>query len=95
MKIPNEQISIICRENGINYLGLFGSHARNEATQDSDLDLLVDFKETKSLFELARIKFSLEQLLSAKVDLVLRNSIKEKLKPYIYNDLKIIYEENN
>jgi uncharacterized protein len=87
--------------NIINYLrpyrperiGIFGSYARNEETTESDIDILVKFKETLSLFDLAKIHRELSQILGKDVDLVTEPSVKnERLKRYIYNDLKIIFE---
>lgn len=81
------------KNQGVNYLGLFGSHARGEAKTDSDIDLLIDFDQTKSLFELADISLFLKSLLGQKVDLVDRDSIKKALKPYIEQDLITVYEK--
>jgi hypothetical protein len=94
MNIHAYPIQSICKENDIQYLGLFGSYARNEARQDSDIDLLVEFRTIKSFFELARIKKTLEKTLDKKVDLVLKKSLKDSLKPFIYQDLQPLYEEN-
>ena len=86
--------------NIINYLrpynpvriGIFGSFARKE-TPNSDIDILVKFKETISLLDLAKIHRELSQILGKDVDLVTESSVKnERLKKYIYNDLKIIFE---
>jgi predicted nucleotidyltransferase len=74
-------------------IGIFGSFARKEDTPDSDIDILVKFKETISLLELAKIHRELSQILGKEVDLVTEPSVKnERLKRYIYNDLKIIFE---
>ena len=74
-------------------IGLFGSYAREEDNQDSDIDILVSFRTTPSLLDLARIHRELSGILGKKVDLVTEKSIKnEKLRKYIYNDLKIIFE---
>ena len=87
--------------NIINYLrpygpvriGVFGSFARKEETPNSDIDILVKFKETISLLDLAKIHRELSQILGKDVDLVTESSVKnERLKKYIYNDLKIIFE---
>ncbi len=87
--------------NIINYLrqynpvriGIFGSFARKEETSESDIDILVKFKETLSLLDLAKIQRELSQILGKDVDLVTEASVKnERLKKYIYNDLKIIFE---
>lgn len=88
-------ISIInyLRPYGPERIGIFGSFARKEDTPDSDIDILVKFKETISLLDLARIHRELSQILGKEVDLVTESSLKnERLKKYIYNDLKIIFE---
>ncbi len=74
-------------------IGIFGSYAREEDGENSDIDILVRFKETISLLDLARIHRELSHALGKKVDLVTEPSLKnEKLKRYIYQDLQIIYE---
>ena len=73
-------------------IGIFGSFARGEATEDSDIDLLVRFKERITLFDLGGIKYDLSQLLNRNVDIVTERSLNNKLKTYIEKDLKIIYE---
>ncbi len=91
--VESPQLVEICKQNNIEYLGLFGSYARGENTVNSDIDLLVKFSETKSLFELSGIERRLEQILGNKVDLVIKDNIKPRIQPYIYQDLKPIYEK--
>jgi predicted nucleotidyltransferase len=74
-------------------IGIFGSYARHEETEKSDIDILVKFKETISLLDLVRIQRELSELLGIEVDLVTEPSLKnEKLKKYIYEDLQMIYQ---
>ena len=74
-------------------IGVFGSFARNENTSESDIDILVKFKDTISLFDLIRIERELTNLLGIKVDLVTEPSLRnQKLRNYIMNDLRIIYQ---
>jgi len=74
-------------------IGIFGSFARKEDTPESDIDILVRFKRTISLFDLVTIERELSSLLGKKVDLVTEPALKnEKLKHYIYKDLQIIFE---
>lgn len=73
-------------------IGIFGSTARNEETNVSDLDILYQFYEPVSLFEKVRIISSLKESLQKEVDLISENSIHPYLKKYIYKDLKLIYE---
>lgn len=54
---------------GVERLELFGSTARGQATQDSDIDILVEFMEIPSLFEIARLQAELEGLLGRPVDI--------------------------
>ena len=71
---------------------LFGSYAKGTPSEDSDIDLLVKFKETPSLLQLIKIENDLSSILGFKVDLVTEGSIKDKrIKTQIEQDLKIIY----
>jgi predicted nucleotidyltransferase len=72
-------------------IGIFGSAARGENTESSDIDILYHLKEAVGLFSIVRIKDDLEEKLNKKVDLVSEKYIHPKLKPHIMNDLKIIY----
>lgn len=63
LNIDQRRLESVCRENGISYLALFGSHARGEDRQDSDVDLLVRFDKRISLFELIDVESSFAQTL--------------------------------
>ena len=93
ISVNQNQLESVCNKQNISYLGLFGSQVRGDARQDSDIDVLVDFTQTKSYFELARVQEALEKVFKKKVDLVLRTKIKLSLKPYILNDLTTLYEK--
>jgi len=74
-------------------IGLFGSYSRNENTKESDIDILVKFKETLSLLQLIRIENELSKKLGIKVDLLTTEAIKnERIKSNIEKDLEIIYQ---
>jgi predicted nucleotidyltransferase len=70
----------------IKSLAIFGSVARNEATENSDLDILVEFKSDITLSLYMQLKFYLEDLFDTTVDLV----IPTDLKPIIKN--KVLQE---
>ena len=72
-------------------IGIFGSMARGENTENSDIDILYQLKDAVGLFNIVRMKDNLEEKLNKKVDLVSEKYIHPKLKPYIMNDLTIIY----
>lgn len=64
----------------IKTLALFGSTARNEATENSDLDFLVEFNHSTTLDSYMNLKFYLEELFNKSVDLVTLKSIKPVIK---------------
>jgi predicted nucleotidyltransferase len=64
-------------------LSLFGSVARDEAGPESDIDLLVEFKEKPDFDSFMDLKFFLEDLLHSPVDLVTINALKPKMRPLI------------
>jgi predicted nucleotidyltransferase len=73
-------------------IALFGSYARNEQTNNSDIDILVKFRNTYSLLQLIRIENELSQRLGTKVDLLTTAALKnEKIRQNIEKDLQIIY----
>jgi hypothetical protein len=74
------------REYGVKSLALFGSAVRNEATEASDVDLLVEFDRQIGLFHLIATEQHLEDLLGTKVDLVLRRAVLPELKDRIFSE---------
>jgi predicted nucleotidyltransferase len=64
---------------GVKKIGLFGSYVHNQQRKKSDLDILVEFNKTPSLFEFVDLEEYLSRFLGVKVDLVL----KKALKPFI------------
>jgi predicted nucleotidyltransferase len=70
---------------GVRRLGLFGSAARGEATEGSDLDFLVDL-EIKTFDNYMDLKEFLEELFSCKVDLVMKDALKPRLREPILKE---------
>lgn len=68
-------------------LGMFGSYVRNEQTPASDLDLLVTFQSTPSLFKFVALENYLSDLLGVKVDLVMESALKPRIGEYIRKEL--------
>ncbi|WP_026701683.1 nucleotidyltransferase family protein [Salibacterium aidingense] len=73
------------REHGIKNVRVFGSVARSEDNSASDLDLLVDFEEGRTLFDLIRFKQDMEQLFNRKVDVVTENAVHWRIKDNVIN----------
>jgi hypothetical protein len=82
----------ICRQNDVAMLGVFGSMARGEATQDSDVDLLVEFSKRKSLLNLVALERQIAAALGRKVDLLTEAAISPYLRDRIKRELLVIYE---
>jgi hypothetical protein len=95
--LQNKQhlIADIAQKNDVSYLAIFGSYARNEQTQDSDLDMLVDFDKQKGFFELVGLEEQLSSTFGIKVDLVTKNGLSKRIAPYIQDDLQIIYAKKS
>ena len=72
---------------GVKRIGIFGSVARGEAREDSDLDLLVDL-EQHTLDAYFDTKFFLEDLFGCNVDLVERGALKARFEPAVLVELK-------
>ncbi len=85
----------ILESEGVIKAALFGSHATGEAKKRSDIDILVKFNSKRSLLDLVRLQFMLEDRLGKKVDLLTYNSIHPLLKNIILNEQKIIYEKRS
>src|SRR5258708_23657047 len=69
---------------GVNQIGLFGSYVRNEATENSDIDLLVDIQKDKKTFNnFISLNYYLEELFGKKVELVTTQSLSPYIGPHI------------
>ena len=72
---------------GVRHLALFGSVVRDEATDTSDVDVLVDLEETAGYFQFLDVQDFLQRTLAvSKVDLVSRNSLFEELRAGILRE---------
>jgi uncharacterized protein len=71
-------------------LGIFSSYAREEQREDSDLDLLVAFKEPPSLFKYIELENFISELLGVKVDLVMEDAIKQNIRERILKEIQVI-----
>jgi len=93
MKTKDEIIALLKKHKkeiserfAVQTLGLFGSYAREAASAASDVDIVVEFDEP-TFDHYMDLKFYLEKLLGSEVDLVLADSIKPRLKPYVEKDM--------
>lgn len=73
----------ILKKHDVKRASLFGSIVREEMTDESDIDILIEFKGAKSLLDLAGLKIALEEALKCKVDVLTFDSIHPLLKKQI------------
>lgn len=77
----------ILRRHGVTNPEIFGSAARGDDREDSDIDLLVDFAPGTSIIDIIGIQRELAELLGVPVDLVPRNGLKERVRARAERDL--------
>ena len=88
-----EELNSLCERYSIASLGLFGSYARGEQREDSDIDILVTFEQVPDFFSYVHLEDELSAKLQRKVDLVEKGSLKPHLKEDILNEVKVIWEK--
>ncbi len=71
-------------------LGVFGSYVRNEQRPESDLDVLVAFSETPSLFTLVALEDDLSALLQITVDLAVKTALRPRIATRILSEVVMI-----
>jgi len=78
IQISEDQLSSICNKYLIKELSIFGSALRKDFDEDSDIDLLIEFKPEAavSLFDLIDVKEDFEKLFGREIDIISKNAIK-------------------
>ena len=79
----------LCSKYGLSNLAIFGSYARNQQTEESDLDILVEFNRPIGL-EFIDLADELEQILKLKVDLVSKKGLKDRHLKSIEKELEYV-----
>ena len=72
---------------GVKSLNLFGSVARNEARENSDVDFFVEFNREVGLFEFIKVKLYLEDILGRSVDIGTLDTLRENLREPVIKDM--------
>ncbi len=74
---------ILAQQFGVTQLALFGSTARDEARDNSDLDILVSFDGPATSARYFGVQFYLEDQLGCSVDLVTEKALRPEFRPFI------------
>ncbi|GBD26535.1 hypothetical protein HRbin30_01867 [bacterium HR30] len=86
LKEKREEILRIAAKHGARNVRVFGSVARGEADEQSDLDLLVEFEPGRSLMDHAALWLELQELLGCKVDVVSDRGIKPRIRDRVLRE---------
>lgn len=68
-------------------LGIFGSYARQEQTEASDVDVLIDYDQAPTLFKLIELRDYLSEVLEMKVDVVTKNGLKPRIRERVLSEV--------
>ncbi|MEL7665796.1 MAG: nucleotidyltransferase family protein [Methanosarcina mazei] len=90
MKILRQHLPELKEKYSVNYLGVFGSYIRGEQTEDSDLDILVQFDKKPGLFKYIELEDHLSELLGVKVDLVMKSALKPNIGKRILSEVEVV-----
>jgi predicted nucleotidyltransferase len=80
LKEKRETILCICAKHGARNVRVFGSVARGEADEQSDIDLLVDMEPGRTLLDLGGLLMDLQALLGQNVDVVTERGLKPRIR---------------
>lgn len=91
--VASEELALFCRQNQIRVLSLFGSAVTDKFTDQSDIDLLVEFEPDAKIgfLALARMQRELAEMFQRPVDLVPRNGLKPMIRWQVLAQAEEIY----
>jgi len=90
LKQLHEMLPELKEKYHVSYLGVFGSYVRGEEKPESDLDVLVEFSKTPTLFKFINLENYLSDSLGIKVDLVMKDALKPNIGKHILNEVKAV-----
>ena len=86
LKAKREEILRLCAKYGAYNVRVFGSAARSEADEQSDIDFLVELEPGRTLFDLGGLQSDLEQLLGCGVDVVTERGLKPRIRERVLRE---------
>ncbi|MCP4456477.1 MAG: nucleotidyltransferase [Cytophagales bacterium] len=97
MKLSQEQEKLIAnyfQDKPVLKAYVFGSYSRNEADENSDIDIMIELDPRKPIgLEFVQYILDLEKLFAKKIDLVTYKGLSKYVKPYVDEDKRLIYEQ--
>ena len=95
--VEREKLVALARKHQVAFMAVFGSYARGDAGDESDLDLYVRYGRDVGMFEMLRLKHEIEDMLHLDVDLI----AEEVVQPYSFvreqmlQDLVVLYRRQD
>jgi hypothetical protein len=86
LKAKREEILRVCAKYGAYNVRVFGSVARSEADEQSDIDFLVELEPGRTLFDLGGLQYDLEHLLGCRVDVVTERGLKPRIRERVLRE---------
>ena len=80
----------VLQEHGVVHAGVFGSVAREESQEESDLDLVIEFQGDKTLLDLVAVKLDLEDVLGRRVDVLTYSALHPLLRQRVVKEQVVI-----
>jgi uncharacterized protein len=87
LQVLRSQKNSLFQKYQITDLGIFGSYAREQQTESSDLDILVDYIQPPTLPKLIELRDYLSQVFSIKVDIVTQNGLKPRIREHVLSEV--------
>ncbi len=94
LKILRKHEYVLKERFGVTEISLFGSFARDEATEESDVDVVVEFEGKPTLMTYSGAQLYLEEVFGRKVDLTTEKEIREEILPYVKRDMEGVPRPN-
>ena len=88
----DERVRALLRAKDVERLAVFGSFARGEETEESDIDLLAYFGKPKSLFNMIDLQDGLEAVLGRKVDLLTEPALSPFIRDRVLSQARVVYD---
>jgi predicted nucleotidyltransferase len=86
LKAKRGEILRVCDKYGAYNVCVFGSVARSEADEQSDIDFLVELEPGRTLFDLGGLQYDLERLLGCRVDVVTERGLKPRIRERVLRE---------
>ena len=93
IKEIKNKLNPILKKNGVKKAAIFGSYARGDQKNKSDIDIWIELDDEKSLFDLIGLQLELEKKIRKKVDLGEYCTIRPRIKENILKEQVLIYEK--